>query len=319
MPAIATSPTETCCTKCLTALDTEALKCSRCSVLLHLRCSDLPMYMLLRFKTSQAQYICRACVLSEGNPQSLKEAETELEQVLEREKNTVNEAADDSKLSEKSDCESNNHGCVADDHGNQLSVNNQVKIDPSDKDNRPHCRYYLRGNCKHGRKGTKCAYKHPPLCLKYMAKADSNGGCKKGSGCKYVHPRIYWSHKGNKVCSRSNCKFYHIKGTKFEAVNIPQSQQESANQEQKPNKFKNQTSSFRKHQEQYLRNEYSLQLCTENSNHAGNSSGVQQLNHNFLELKMQIATIQEQLKLLMGYRIPQLPQSKQMGWGLQPQ
>ena len=93
MPAIIPSPPETTCSKCMVTLDTEALKCNRCSVLMHLRCSDLPMYLLLRYKTSQAQYICRACVLGEGNPESLKEAQVELTATIEREKNAINAAA----------------------------------------------------------------------------------------------------------------------------------------------------------------------------------------------------------------------------------
>ena len=95
MPAIAASPAESNCAKCLARLESEALKCSRCSILSHLRCSDLPEYMLLRFKTSQAAFVCRACVLGEGNPESLEEAAKLIKQImLNEEKSTVIVAED---------------------------------------------------------------------------------------------------------------------------------------------------------------------------------------------------------------------------------
>ena len=31
-----------------------------------------------------------------------------------------------------------------------------------------HCRYYLQGRCKHGRKGVTCQYSHPKICLRYI-------------------------------------------------------------------------------------------------------------------------------------------------------
>ena len=38
------------------------------------------------------------------------------------------------------------------------------------------CKYYLRGVCKRGKKGTKCTFLHPAYCFKYTNKADLPGG-----------------------------------------------------------------------------------------------------------------------------------------------
>ena len=99
MPAIISSPSETNCAKCVSVLGAVCLKCSRCSSLLHLRCSDLSPYMLLRYKTSQSAYICRACVLSEGDPDSLKEAQDAIDQLLENEVKSIENAAKEADAS----------------------------------------------------------------------------------------------------------------------------------------------------------------------------------------------------------------------------
>ena len=211
MPAIITSPSETNCAKCLSKLEAQCLKCSRCSILLHLRCSDLPLYMLLRYKTSQSAYVCRACVLGEGDPDSLKEAEEAIKQLLEKEEKSIKETAVDANASiDQMLSETSN---AAD---NKTMDKDQEKNSSSQEEKSaslPTCKFFLRGSCKHGKKGTNCSFRHPPLCFKFINKGDRSGGCKKGKECNYSHPRMCWSFKTDKVCRRQNCNFYHSKGT----------------------------------------------------------------------------------------------------------
>ena len=54
--------------------------------------------MLLRLKTSQASYVCRGCVLKEGNESSLKEAEEQIETIMQKEKEATESAAEGSIL-----------------------------------------------------------------------------------------------------------------------------------------------------------------------------------------------------------------------------
>ena len=92
MSAIVKKTEDVNCSKCLIELESEGLKCNRCHQLMHLRCSDLPEYMLLRFRTSQAHYICRSCVLGEGNEESLQQHEQEIRAILAKEEKTIEEA-----------------------------------------------------------------------------------------------------------------------------------------------------------------------------------------------------------------------------------
>ena len=88
------------------------------------------------------------------------------------------------------------------------------------------CKFFLKGCCKHGFKGTtekdgvaKCKFQHPALCKRYMDFGDSPSGCSKGTNCERTHATLCLESAEHKVCSSSvagkRCKFgYHIKGTK---------------------------------------------------------------------------------------------------------
>ena len=311
--------------KCMASLGEECIKCSRCSTLIHLRCSDLPEYMLLRLKTSQASFICRGCVLTEGIPESLAEQTQKIASIVEKEEEIIKEAAAEAQ-SVKSDgahsdhCEASKTSSTACKNPTAANKDNNNKS-PILNDNRANCRYYLRGNCKHGRKGAKCPFKHPPLCLKFVANADMSGGCKKGSQCKYVHPRICWSYKTNKLCTRNKCNFYHIKGSRFEESSTTLVQQPTANLAPRPQNSRGvAVANGARHQclIENFHTPHQNQNNISSSNTLNNGDGTCHSN-DFLDLKMQITVIQEQLKLLMGYRIPPLTPPKQMGWGHQPQ
>ena len=58
--------------------------------------------MLLRYKTSQAQYICRGCVLGEGDPESLEEARGKIEATIRAEEIVIEGAAKDQDIEDLS-------------------------------------------------------------------------------------------------------------------------------------------------------------------------------------------------------------------------
>ena len=77
------------------------------------------------------------------------------------------------------------------------------------------CRYYLKGTCKHGRKGASCLFAHPPYCNRLLTYGThSSRGCNKGSECEFVHPKMCYKSLSKRQCFNENCPFFHIKGTK---------------------------------------------------------------------------------------------------------
>ena len=224
MPAITTSSAESnCCAKCLVRLESVSLKCTRCSILCHLRCSDLPEYMLLRFKTSQAAYICRACVLGEGDPESLKEEQELIKQIIINEEKTIEAAAKDSNCSiddamkKVENCEE-----TCDISETVLSVTNNVSSNvisdesarnlTKNQNKRKVCRYFLRRTCMHGAKGEACKFEHPKLCYKFIRNGSKNGGCKK-EDCAFYHPKLCQNSLRERKCGNQNCRFFHLNGT----------------------------------------------------------------------------------------------------------
>ena len=75
------------------------------------------------------------------------------------------------------------------------------------------CRFYKNGNCKYS---SNCKYSHPTICRIYkqngMKKFNSKG-CEES--CKYFHPNGCRDSLKNKTCSRNDCRFFHIAGTKI--------------------------------------------------------------------------------------------------------
>ena len=92
---------------------------------------------------------------------------------------------------------------------------------------KPICKYYKTKSCKHGAKGTGCAFSHPPKCLKFLKYGDiSPRGCKKGSKCDRYHPKLCYNAINKGWCDKENCQFHHILGTKNSAPLVQQNQPE---------------------------------------------------------------------------------------------
>ena len=219
--AIASSPDQTNCVKCLALLEAEGLKCNRCSSWLHLRCSDLPMYMLLRLKTSQAAYICGSCVKGEGDPVNMKAAEEKIAEIMRVEEDSVKKTSEDVNASidlmmennnvvntdkKESVCSNVTTNQIAPSQSNVVINNKDLSI-PKDV-----CPDYLQKKCKHGKSGKIggiCPMNHPRLCFKYLKNGKGREGCVFGDRCNFYHPKICFQFAKRNKCNRTDCSFYH--------------------------------------------------------------------------------------------------------------
>ncbi len=89
-------------------------------------------------------------------------------------------------------------------------ASNTVKTNQSKK--KEICRYYARGRCT--KKG-ECRFEHPSICKifrQFGSKANDPKGCEEN--CKSFHPNACRSSVRDKTCSWTECRFFHLKGTK---------------------------------------------------------------------------------------------------------
>ena len=79
------------------------------------------------------------------------------------------------------------------------------------------CHFYAINKCRFGK---DCRKEHPKICNKFkkfgLAKFNKNHGCNKD--CESYHPRACFESMKTKSCKRSDCKFFHITGTKKEEM-----------------------------------------------------------------------------------------------------
>ena len=78
-----------------------------------------------------------------------------------------------------------------------------------------------KAQCPHGLTGKKlidgasCTQAHPKRCIRYCRFGLSKrGGCTRGAECRYYHPVLCRNALVNKRCTRENCTFTHLKGTR---------------------------------------------------------------------------------------------------------
>ena len=192
------------------------------------------------------------------------------------------------------------------DSGNEPTSDNNENTSPNqNKDppagNRPACKFYLRRGCKHGRKGVSCKFDHPKLCFKYTKYGDKRGGCREGKDCRYFHPKLCNSYKSG-VCSRPNCNFYHVSGTKMskEIPATPDERQAPRNVDERTPlreivERPRLTQPTRVLQRPQAPNDepYIIEACSDKT------TGL--IDHrDFLDMKSQLRLIQDQLQLLMA-------------------
>ena len=172
------------CISCVGELSDAALKCCHCQAHVHLRCSLLPDYQLIRLASTQSSYSCPKCVKSKdlkGDEENYTDEETRIKEIIAKEVSIVdnNNSNLDTTAVEMPNDPTPLTGTVGSPRAAQTGTAQRAI-----------CKFYLQKSCKHGRKGDDCNYSHPKLCYSYIKRGDKRGGCKKGSQCSYVHPKL---------------------------------------------------------------------------------------------------------------------------------
>ena len=225
-PALTAPPENTKCVSCEAALDSGALKCSKCSQFVHLFCSNYPRYALIRLATSGVQYCCIRCLKVEVTEEKYNDEFKEIDDLIEREKaiiipNSQNSQEPVRTFSQLTGENNGNSPIVEanDDSRTQMVQNSENEPDADDpshaRKSRPVCKYFKTKSCKHGAKGTSCAFSHPQKCHKFLKFGENSArGCKKGSKCDRYHPKLCFASLNQGWCDRENCYFHHLKGAK---------------------------------------------------------------------------------------------------------
>ena len=72
------------------------------------------------------------------------------------------------------------------------------------------CRFYVNGKCKYK---PDCRFAHPKICPKFRQDGDCEvRGC--GGDCGLLHPNVCHNSLKDKTCPYTECRFFHLKGTK---------------------------------------------------------------------------------------------------------
>ena len=100
------------------------------------------------------------------------------------------------------------------------------------------CCFYTNGRC---RRGQDCRFDHPAICKKFRksgSKSNDSNGC--DGKCKAFHPNACRNSLRNRTCSFKECRFYHLKGTKFLNKGNNQTQNQPSNQNWRSSQNQNQ-------------------------------------------------------------------------------
>ena len=83
------------CQECQSSIRTEALKCSKCKLHSHLRCSSVAEYQIVFFALrSHRQFVCKTCVRNETG---YSEAQKRIEDIINNERSEVESAVSDNQ------------------------------------------------------------------------------------------------------------------------------------------------------------------------------------------------------------------------------
>lgn len=225
------------CPFCDSAVDQYGLQCDKCASWVHYSCTKLPPYMIIQLSKSKRVFSCHSCVHAKYLT-DFPELHTKIESVIKAHSESLISNLDIDDTPTTNPLPPPTPPPLPDSlivitppptkkpAKNKPTLMSKPKdtIDPTDrtKETKPPCRFYLKGSCKHGKKGPLCKFPHPPMCFKYIHKGSR--GCNKGENCKYTHPKLCKSSVEHKSCDRINCFYYHIVGTSRPNINREHSQ-----------------------------------------------------------------------------------------------
>ena len=208
-PALTDAPNEAVCKSCMTILDGRGLKCTKCQSFIHVSCSELPEYLLVRYAVSSIQYCCKVCCKNETGEERYPQEISAIQDLKEKEKQIILQATAENENSEIPKAEENG----IDQETISGSQNRTQEVATSTNKSNDVCRFFLQKRCKEGIKGEKCHYQHPRICFKWQRNGSDRGGCKK-ENCSFFHPKLCHQSLKQRKCFRKSCKFYHLNGTK---------------------------------------------------------------------------------------------------------
>ena len=282
------TPAESQCSVCDQTIAGRSLKCGGagkpgCGKFTHLKCSELPAYMLVKFEKTRTIYHCPRCVAAD-----VGEAYEECLSRVQRELQEENEQPVDPNSIEPS---------ISQDQEREEPVNRTGGETENESQNRRKkvCKYYNIKACKYGARGNVggiCPFRHPKKCLKYIRHGDrSNRGCKKGSGCDDHHPPLCFNSLKHGWCDRQSCKYHHLQGTKFIANSVRESNAR-ASEQPRVNTERNE----RRNERSYVNAARGFETRREEREEDPGAFNYQQ---NFMTLSHQIYQMQAQIQRLL--------------------
>ena len=219
------------CLVCDKHLQECGVKCCECKRAVHIECTELPLYHLIRLASSRTAYMCERCVRGSDRV-DYAELEADIQHL--RRRQAVDSADDMEETTEASapnlsqlpltqdihkDDEARIEGWASNSSEDKSSkVQRTVRPEAQrreDKQKHKICKFSKAGACKYGRTGNGCHYSHPKKCYSYIRHGKKGDkGCQKGDKCEYYHPPLCHESVMRGTCSREKCKFQHLQVTK---------------------------------------------------------------------------------------------------------
>ena len=209
--------------------------CSFCSSYIHVKCSGLPVYCIIRHDVTSASYLCKSCVKNEADQQY--DASFYMITTLLSTNNVDDDAAGSENLAQSTEDTSEETRPEEEETQSQSgNPSNTTNVEPSRQQEQLQTNYannsindaargvykeFLKKKCPHGKSGKiggTCPFSHPKICHWFLRSRNKKDGCKKGGDCTFYHPKMCWQYSKRGSCSRQECSFYHAKGNRS---NVP--------------------------------------------------------------------------------------------------
>ena len=171
------------CPICRDTVDKNFLQCDKCKDWIHYRCSKLPAYLIIQLSISTRVFTCHSCVKSKY-PLAFQKPHEDIEKII---MSLINHSSSPIKLTTPltpsapssplfiqltphslssiqvipSNCTPSAHLPSPDDSS---TISKSPTSNPQQQ--KKPCKFYMQGQCMHGKKSSDCAYPHPPMCFK---------------------------------------------------------------------------------------------------------------------------------------------------------